>query len=707
MTDSTATGSRSSSTNAASNILSEKVARALQVRTDTPAMKAALDALSRLPDAGEMDSRSVRVAIERDALTQALSLQEELQTLVNTVKQLKQGVAHVSNIAHEIARVSHQNVVSPNSTANNNDDGLEEELRLATLLNEAFVEQQQAKLRAETVDQFLQKFDLDPQHAAILDTFDFSDIQQDGFVFLEALDRVYKIKRELSTQNVFSDQAQHGLGASSAIRMMESLANKQERAYEKLYHWLQQYLHLNQSIQEQQHQLDPDAMDEALSHPFVRQSLRTLHHSTPAFYSHTLEMIATSRRIEVTRRFLLALTEGHGGQAPLEMKAHDPVSYVGDMLAFCFQACSVEADNVRHIVVSVSEPEEEKEEYSVQDDQPTMTAEEMLGNATSGISRPLKSRILQVISSLARKEQDEDEDEAGFEEEEEGAIARSRVSSLYNICGLLVYYRSALLKCANKDESNPLVVAIMDCLKEGTEGFAASLRVYAAMLDSLSMVTGEAETLLAQLMLGQLVEIRTTSPGFAVHVDCPKELQPSLSLDFITSILVEAALSSCMTLDDAVTLKGCISTAKKAGLVSYQHLESLVAEKERAMIDELVEEKTAQVLEVCGLGCMATAWKNMLTDVEGMTMASQAGLTEDDVELGMKEFYSSLYAPPLPTFENIKDPVLRRLARSKICDNVVQVYSDLYNAMNSEKGGYDDLSFLGHTPEQVKTLFSA
>jgi hypothetical protein len=97
------------------------------------------------------------------------------------------------------------------------------------------------------------------------------------------------------------------------------------------------------------------------------------------------------------------------------------------------------------------------------------------------------------------------------------------------------------------------------------------------------MVTGEAETMLTQLMLGQLVEIRTTSPGFAVHVDCPKELQPSLSLDFITSILVEAALSSCTTLDDAVTLKGCISTAKKAGLVSYQHLESLVAEKERAM----------------------------------------------------------------------------------------------------------------------------
>jgi hypothetical protein len=90
----------------------------------------------------------------------------------------------VSNIAHEIARVSLQNVVSPSTTNNNDDDnGLEEELRLATLLNEAFVEQQQAKLRAETVDQCLQKFDLDPQHAAILDTFDFNDIQQDGLSF--------------------------------------------------------------------------------------------------------------------------------------------------------------------------------------------------------------------------------------------------------------------------------------------------------------------------------------------------------------------------------------------------------------------------------------------------------------------------------------------------------------------------------------------
>ena len=694
-----------SSSSGASNILSEKVQRGLQVRTDTPAMKAALEALARLPDSGEMDSRSVRVAIERDALQQALLLQQELTTLLSTVSSLRQGVADVARIANDISLVIHSNVVNPNNTS---EDALEEELRLATLLSDAFQEQQHAKQRAETVHAFLEKFNLDPHHEALLDQYDFSKMDNtEGMHFLDALERVCRIRQELSTQDVFSPEQR--LGATSAIRMMESLAAKQERAYERLYHWLQSYLHLNpsqssSSLSQEQQQLDTDAaMEEALSHPFVRRSLQTLKH-VPAFYSHMLELIATSRRVQVTRKFLLALTSGYDGQAPMEVKAHDPIAYVGDMLAFCFQSCSIEADNVRHIVV-LNEHDNDQDDTTMVEHQSTMlSAEEMLAHAMSGIARPLKSRILQVVASLARKEGEDDDESDTLDEDEEDAIARSRVSSLYNICGLLLFYHSALLKCVHKETTNPLVTAVMECLNEASEAYAASLRVYAAMLDSLAIITGESDASLAQSLLGQLVEVRTTSPGFAAHVECPSD--SLLSLEFMTTTLLQAALSSCKTLDDAVTLKVCISTAKKAGLTSFQQLEELVGEKEQSMIEGLVDEKTVQVLELCGLGTMATAWNNML-DVEGMTMASTSGLTEEDIELGMKEFYSSLYAPPLPTFETIKDPVLRRLARSKICDNVVRVYEELYTAMHSEKGGYEDLSFLGHTPEQVKTLFSA
>ena len=247
---------------------------------------------------------------------------------------------------------------------------------------------------AETVNALREKFDLDPQYAALLDQSDFDNIQQDGMQFLEALDRVRAIRRELSTLDVFQEDQR--LGATSAIRMMEALAAKQERAYERLYHWLQTHLHLNS---QQQQEVDPDAMDEALSHPFVRQALITLQH-VPAFYSHTLEMIATSRRLEVTRRFLLALTSGYDGNAPMEMKAHDPVSYVGDMLAFCFQCCSVEADNVRRIVICDEDNVENHDENAITEEI-AMTAADMLAHAMSGIAWPLKSRLLQVVASLA------------------------------------------------------------------------------------------------------------------------------------------------------------------------------------------------------------------------------------------------------------------------------------------------------------------
>ena len=73
----------------------------------------------------------------------------------------------------------------------------------------------------------------------------------------------------------------------------------------------------------------------------------------------------------------------------------------------------------------------------------------------------------------------------------------------------------------------------------------------------------------------------------------------------------------------------------------------------------------------------------------------------------MNKFYSSLFSPPIPTFEDtIKDPELQKIARSKTAQRVVGVYQELYEAIASEKGGYADLAFLGHDPDQVKTLLS-
>ena len=723
-----------------SSILSEKVTRALEVRTDTPAMKAALDALSHLPSES-MDSRSVRVAIEQDALQQALLLQDELRALVKIVSSLREGVSQTAVIAHRVSDSINSSVVSqrpsveassdmpsmPDALPLSNEDSLEKEQQLAGILADAFAERELAEQRAETVAAFLEKFDLSEDDADLLDQYNFDDMEEednDGMHFLDALERVKDIRQELTTafgsattsvSDLLGDDSRQRLGATSAIRMMESLALKQERAYERLYHWLQKYLHLNSVTHvptssgagpTAQDMIDSDALDEALAHPFVRRSLKVLHH-VPAFYSHTLELIASSRRAEETRRFLLGLTAGYGGRSPIELNAHDPVNYVGEMLAFCFQSCSVEADVARGLVV-------ENEDDFAELDAGTMTAADMLAHAMSGLARPLKARILQVVASLARRPDDDGDDVDGMEDEDEDVVARSRVSSLYSICGLLLFYRSAMNKSIEKlnkvdnPKENPLISSITDCLTEASQAYVASMKVYGAMLDSLSLISGISEATLVQSMIEQISQVRLTSPGLAGDVDCPADFAPSLSMEFVAETLLEAALVLCKTLDDSVTLKRSLAHAKKAGLATTiaSQLDGRISQVEQVLIEDLVKSETKEVLEICGLAPILAAWRNM-PPFEGITMATQPGLSVDDLDLAMKEFYSSLYSPPLPSFESLKDPVLRKLARQKIAGSVVDVYKELYNAVVSEKGGYSDTSFLGHTPDQVKTLFTA
>lgn len=349
------------------NILSDKVQRALQVRTDTPAMKAALEALGQLDNGGgvvgviggttsssggvgiashshgkqtshnnsnsnnntsshllsvtttvtSLDARSVRHAIEYDALQQALLLQQNLSSLVTTIRELRQGISDCAALAHQVKQAISTNVVtettrtsmistststttSTTTTAAAADSGdvalttsdqqqqqQQAEEKLAATIAEAFQRRNVARHRLEAVTQFLETFDLSEKDSRLLDHYNFEDMQMhhhnssssainaggssdgnsltasaaapNGMAFLRALERVWQIRRALvktfgggggglsgGSGNNFMMESSFdggeksgggggGLGASSALRMMESLAQKQEHAYERLY----------------------------------------------------------------------------------------------------------------------------------------------------------------------------------------------------------------------------------------------------------------------------------------------------------------------------------------------------------------------------------------------------------------------------------------------------------------------------------------
>lgn len=791
-------------------------------------MKAALDALAHLEPAnvsqagGEskqdetvvVDARSVRVAIEQDALQQALLLQAELQKLVDTVATLRQGVTDTAAIAEamyqgiqtDVTATLSNNALAESALLSPTEGGesaegdvatpspatVLEENQLARTLHDAFVARDQAEQRLTVVQAFLDKFDLSEDDSLLLDQYNFEDVANiemgeqpvNGMAFLKALERVVLIRKALSESfggtaaligGSSSEGDSGGMGASSALRMMESLAQKQEQAYERLYHWLQNYLHLYPSSGED----SEDRLDEVLSHPFCQLALKTLQH-VPAFYTHTLELIANARRSQATKQFLLALTSGYGGMPPLEMKAHDAVVYVGDMLAFCFRSFSVEADFAKTMrALQEQQKTEDKDEEDTENEKesstdeldiapnpsleaPTISARETLALTMSGVARPLKSRILQVIATLARSiDQDNGADGNGDDDleshdsmmdelEEEGARARQKVTQLYEICGLLLFYAGAMGTVEEKldaasghsskrsrsaagkaeadsnvvvkeEEQNALMKAVLECLAEATSGYEATVRVYSAMLEQLALLSGDSEASLAHAIISGIVDARVASPGFSQDVPCPKKFQTILSLDFALEVILEASLGTCKTLDDAMLLQQAILKSQKTGLSdTAQELTKRVQEKESTLIDELVTQETNVVMDLCGLGSTATAWKNFkAASAEGgalnETMAAYPSLNPEEVQEAIKEFYSSLYAPPLPSLETaIKDPVIRKAAKRQIAQRVCSFYGELYNGImaehannGGEAGGYSDVSFLGHTPEQVVTLFSA
>ena len=349
-----------------------------------------------------MDSRSVRTAIEQDALQQALQLQDALQDIVHSVAQMRQRCSQVARTASQVRQVIHTSVVTtettntmllsdasnseraaaaaaapdePNSsnpttmttatTSSSLEDAFRAEEQLAALLSDAFRHRDQAAQRLAAVHAFLEQFDLSAADSDLLDQYHFPDSydsilmtssMDQGWAFLQALERVRHIRAALHVQ--FGQEASSGnaisntmggdsnnnrsseLNSQSALRMMEGLAAKQEAAYERLYQWLQQQLYRmensngttgdgtssqQQSPQDSEAQEALGGADELLQHDFVKAAVYTLRH-VPAFYTHTLEMVAASRRAQVTRRFLLALTTGLHGQSPLEMKAHDSVA---------------------------------------------------------------------------------------------------------------------------------------------------------------------------------------------------------------------------------------------------------------------------------------------------------------------------------------------------------------------------------------------
>lgn len=193
------------------------------------------------------------------------------------------------------------------------------------------------------------------------------------------------------------------------------MAFEQEAVFERLLRWVQQQCQL----------LSKDAGDEDSSEqdvqPLLRHALKVLI-ARPSYYRcgscpcgtgaavliclclllrHCQDCVASTRRSTLVRRFIGALTKGgpNGFPRPIEVHAHDPLRYLGDMLAWIHQALAGE----REVVLSLfgAPLTRTAEPAHVDETDTTVDPLEVLDRIFDGVVRPLKVRFACAVQSSA------------------------------------------------------------------------------------------------------------------------------------------------------------------------------------------------------------------------------------------------------------------------------------------------------------------
>uniref|UniRef100_I3MXK9 Conserved oligomeric Golgi complex subunit 6 n=1 Tax=Ictidomys tridecemlineatus TaxID=43179 RepID=I3MXK9_ICTTR len=314
-----------------SNPLSRKLHKILETRLDND--KEMLEALKALSTFFVENSLRTRRNLRGDIERRSLAINEEFVSIFKEVKE------ELESINEDIQAMSSccQDMTS----------------RL----------QQRLEIRAQVADAFLSKFQLTSDEMSLLRGPREGPITED---FFKALGRVKQIHNDVKVLLRTNQQ-------TAGLEIMEQMALLQETAYERLYRWAQSECRA----------LTQESCDIS---PVLTQAMEALQ-DRPVLYKYTLDEFGTARRSTVVRGFIDALTRGGPGGTPrpIEMHSHDPLRYVGDMLAWLHQATASEKEHLEALLKHVTAQGVEE------------NIQEVVGHITEGVCRPLKVRIEQVI----------------------------------------------------------------------------------------------------------------------------------------------------------------------------------------------------------------------------------------------------------------------------------------------------------------------
>lgn len=535
----------------------------------------------------------------------------------------------------------------------------------------------------------------------------------------------------------------------------QALSEHQEAAFRRLHSWILQRC----AGLEQQH--DAASFDEEENDAALGLGLRTMR-ERPALFLHCQECLLQRRRDVVRRRFLLALTQGGDGalgvsgsggsgalgasHRPIDMQAHDPVRYLGDILAWLHQAVASEREFLLNLFGPSAPPTrtpgggEEGEAEAEVEGPKELSLEAILQGIMDGVAPLLKARILQLLDPVTLQASGGGPGGAGATPGSGSSTGGGNSGGHallvlhFRLLNLLAFYE-ATLRTKLRLGGSQLALAVGDARAQCQRLFEAGLRhVGEAALESppaITMDMGAAPvTQEAGRRLGEILAVHAAAllpppddaDGGAGEGSAASG--PSYVLDDVLAALVEPVLRACRLgaeglldpsdsavymLNQAAALRASLeehttttSSGSGSAPAARAWLGKLQGEME-AWLAALVRYQSEAVLERSGLGTLLERAAAVAEAGAGGPLSAQPGLDAATVAQTMKGFYSGLFA--LPQFERLQAPSLRAEARQRTAVRIAEAHEKAHALLDKPENEYADrVSFLFHTPEQVRIL---
>jgi hypothetical protein len=494
---------------------------------------------------------------------------------------------------------------------------------------------------------------------------------------------------------------------------MDMMAVYQEGAYERLCRWVQAECRKLGDTD------NPEVSE------LLRTAVRCLK-ERPVLFKYCAEEVGNLRHNALFRRFISALTRGGPGgmPRPIEVHAHDPLRYVGDMLGWLHQALASERELV-HALFDIDSADHQSNAKNTSENIALKAGESdftfVLDRIFEGVCRPFKVRVEQVLQSQPSLI-------ISYKLTNTLEFYSYTISDLLGrdtaLCNTIGMVKDAAQKTffdilktrGEKLLRYPPPVAVdlspPPAVREGVSLTLEIIENYNSMMVSASGEKPAFDPVLSALLdpIIKMCEQAAEAHKSKKSGQLPRRSRTSSDSSQLTS--VDALLSSSPSppqnneTPSKIFLINCLCAIQQPLLrhdVASQYVTNIGLMIENH-INLLVQNEVDTLLHKCGLSDKMQIFRSSTSE---LPLSERQDTSPAMLSECLKAFFGLVLGSEgsLPEFEQIQVPKLRSEACVRVAKTLAEAYEVIYQAVTDQQNGYPDPKSLArHPPDQIRTI---